>query len=155
MKVCGHFVLFCTLVLSGCGIEPEAFESIREVVETASMTTTAEPFALQRPESESMQFDPPYPDRVDPFTFPSGTTIASDQPGTSILSAAQVDVMGFANVKEPRVFLRTKDTTKSLAVGDVVDGVEVIGIHPPAVDLRMGSLQWRATMFDKSAGAKP
>jgi hypothetical protein len=77
-----------------------------------------------------------------------------DQAGTTITTVAQVEVLGFAEVDEPRVFLRTKETTKSLKVGDVTDGVEVIAIKPPAVELRMGSLVWTATMFDNTMVAQ-
>ena len=137
------------LLTVGCGIEPATLESLRDVVMTASAAT--EDQLPPEIESEVVEFEPPNPDRVDPFTFPAGSTLAADQPGTSITTAAQVDVLGFANVDGPRVFLRTKDIIKSLAVGESTDGVEVEGIHPPAVDLRMGSLRWRATMFDRSS----
>ena len=97
-------------------------------------------------------FEPSYPDRVDPFTYPNDSTLQPSEIDTSIKSAAHVDVLGFANLGSPRVFLRARDKTHSLSEGDTIYGVEVIEIRPPAVRLRMGSLMWTATMFDKNAG---
>lgn len=98
-------------------------------------------------EPNNLLFAATNPDRVDPFSFPAGVA-NSDQAGTTINTVAQVEVLGFANVDEPRVFLRTKGMIKSLGVGRVTDGVEVVAINPPEVELRMGSLIWTATMFD-------
>jgi hypothetical protein len=36
-----------------------------------------------------------------------------------------------------------------LAVGDQVGQITVLRIDPPAVELKMGSLIWTATMFDR------
>lgn len=135
------------LAIGGCGIEPETLDSLRDAVNSVSAVSAADA-RLAAPDPENLQFTPPNPGRSDPFTYSSGTTMETDQPGTSITTASQVYVMGFANVDGPRVFLRTKEVTKLMAIGDKADGVEVIGIHPPAVDLRMGTLEWRATMFD-------
>ncbi len=152
-------MMLVAVAVSGCGVEQQSLSSLREIIHTASTggQETEQP-AVADDEADKafgqdqydVPFDPPYPERVDPFTFPAGTTVAKDQPGTSITAAAQVDVLGFADVGEARVFLRTKETTHSLSVGDMIEGVEVIGIHPPTVDLRMGSLQWRASMFDNT-----
>lgn len=135
------------LFFVGCGVEPETIESLREAVRATSAMGTDGVLAGQ-PVANNLEFNPPSPDRIDPFTFPANAAMSADEPGTTITSAAQVQVLGFADVNGPRVFLRTKETTKLLAIGDKTDGVEVIGIHPPAVDLRMGSLEWRTTMFE-------
>ena len=145
-------IIFASTVLlaTGCGVDPETLDSLRDVVNTSAGAPTefipTEHVAI----ADELQFDPPNPDRVDPFSFPIDAAGELDQPGTPITTVGHVEVLGFAEVDEPRVFLRTRQTTKSLAVGDTADGVEVIAIHPPAVDLRMGSLKWRATMFDNN-----
>lgn len=134
------------VLVAGCGIEPETLESLRGMVQAASVaapTTTP----LEAPEAEQTRFDPPHPDRVDPFAFPQGQSLAVDSPSQPLTSSVHVDVLGFAHVDEPRVFLRSNEVTRSLAVGDVIDGIQVIGIHPPAVDLQRGGLRWRATLF--------
>ena len=132
--------------VAGCGIEPETLDSLRGMVQAASVAAAATP-PLEAPAAEPIRFDPPHPDRINPFTFPEGQSLAADLPSPAVVSSVQVDVLGFAQVDEPRVFLRSGDVTKSLAVGDMIDGTRVIGIHPPAVDLQRGGLRWRATLF--------
>jgi hypothetical protein len=134
------------VLFAGCGIEPETLDSLRGMVQAASVSAAAVT-PLAAAEAEEIRFDPLHPDRVNPFTFPEGQSLAVDSPNQSLTSSVHVDVLGFAQVDEPRVFLRSKDLTKSMAVGDVIDGIQVIGIHPPAVDLQRGGLRWRATLF--------
>jgi hypothetical protein len=142
-------VLAATMFSMGCGVEPETLKSLTEAVNTISAQQS---LASQDPFGQvDSVFDAPNPDRVDPFSFPAGAPV-SDQEGTTITTVAKVKVLGFANVDGPRVFLRAKETTKSLSVGDVTDGIEVVAIKPPAVELRMGSLTWTATMFDNTSG---
>lgn len=136
----------------GCGVEPATLETLRGAVNTISAQQGAAQLDARQSGNRIADFDAPYPERVDPFSFPEGAPV-DDQEGTTITTVAQVEVLGFANVDEPRVFLRTKEITRSLGVGDVTDGVEVIAIKAPAVELRMGSLVWTATMFDTVNGA--
>lgn len=144
-------VIFAVLAV-GCSIEPETLESLRNAVNTVS--AQASPTAqISTEETAGLAFNPPHPGRVDPFSFPADAPIA-DHAGTTITSVAQIEVLGFAHVDEPRVFLRTKDLTKSLKTGDIVDGVEVISINAPTVELRMGSLVWTASMFDNASVAR-
>ena len=146
--------LAAILTLGGCGVETQTLESIREVVQTVHGTAndvspaTASPATAEK--TPEIAFEPPYPDRIDPFSFPAGFGAGGPAEVTSP-SMMQVQVLGFADVEEPRVFLRSRETTRSLRVGDTVDGIEVLAIKAPAVDLRMGSLVWTATMFDQVA----
>ena len=134
----------------GCGIQPETLVSLREAVNTVSAQSPPGQADAERIETV---FQPPYPQRVDPFSFPANAPV-SDQTATSITTVAQVEILGFANVDEPRVFMRTKDLTKSLKVGETADGVEVVKINPPQVELRMGTLVWTASMFDNTTVAQ-
>tara|TARA_R110002049_G_scaffold46487_1_gene135086 strand:+ start:5907 stop:6383 length:477 start_codon:yes stop_codon:yes gene_type:complete len=138
------------IFLSGCSGQTQTIESFRRISnQTAKPAATdSEPSRVTAPDQA---FDANFPDRIDPFTFPSD--VESDKPSGdhSIKSAAQVDLIGFADVGEPRVFLRARGKTHSLTVGDTVYGVEVTEIRPPAVRMRMGSLAWTATMFDPVA----
>lgn len=141
--------LAATLFSTGCGIEPGTLESLKEAVNTISAQQTLASQDRDEIEPNDLVFAAPNPDRVDPFAFQAGAPI-SDQAGTTINSVAQIEVLGFANVDEPRVFLRTKGMTRSQGVGGVTEGVEVVAINPPEVELRMGSLIWTATMFDNT-----
>lgn len=145
----------CSLValaalVSGCSADPEALQSLQDAVNQVNLAA-ANDVLVPQVRSDEVEFTPPFPDRIDPFTFPAGAAAVTQQTGTSITSAAQITVLGFAEVDQPRVFLRTRETTRSLVVGDTMDGVEVIAINPPTVDLRMGSLQWRASMFETNS----
>ena len=150
IRKCGQFLAFAITIciLSGCGVPPETLDAIRQA--TASSDYLPAPSANRIALTQaSPEFDPTHPDRVDPFAFPDSSTLENPGTDNSVQSAAQVDVMGFANLGQPRVFLRARETTHSLAVGDKVHGVEVVEINPPAVRLRMGSLTWTTSMFDK------
>ena len=134
------------MLAAGCGLEPETIETLQGVVQTVTAgPAVAEP--VEQDSESDATFRPAYPDRVDPFSFPE-TAPVSDESSTSITSVAQVEILGFAEVDEPRVFLRTRDQIKSLKVDDVVDGVEVVSISPPTARLRMGTLVWTATMYE-------
>ena len=134
------------VLVAGCGIEPETLDSLRGMVQAASVAS-ATTTPLETPQAEGTRFDPLHPDRVDPFTFPEGQSFAVASPSQPLTTSVDVDVLGFAQVDEPRVFLRSNQLTRALAVGDVIDGIQVIAIHPPAVDLQRGGLRWRATLF--------
>lgn len=143
-------VMATVLFSIGCDLEPGTLESLQEAVKTISAQQPVVSQEQARVEPDRGAFVPSNPSRVDPFSFPATAPISnSNEAGTTIPTAAQVEVLGFANVHEPRVFLRIKDLTRSLGVGGVSDGVEVLAIKPPAVDLQMGSLRWTATMFDQ------
>jgi hypothetical protein len=144
-------IVLATAFSMGCGIEPGTLDSLKEAVNTISAQQSLANQGQDEFEPADRVFDAPNPGRVDPFSFPSGAPV-SDQEGTTITPTAQVKVLGFANVDEPRVLLRCNEMTKSLGVGGVTDGVEVLAIKPPAVELRMGSLIWTATMFDSTSG---
>lgn len=137
-------------VTVGCGIQPETVTSFRRA---AAQSIQHQASAATRLDTTPVKavFHPSYPDRKDPFSFPYESTLESPGPDTSIKSAAQVDVVGFADLGQPRVFLRARDKTHSLTVGEKAYGVEVVEIRPPAVRLRMGSLTWTATMFDDTS----
>jgi hypothetical protein len=55
-------------------------------------------------------------------------------------------------VGRQHVLLRSGEISKSLQVGESINGVQVIAINPPTVQLQLGTLVWSATMFDKPNG---
>ena len=137
----------------GCGVETETLEAWKEAVHSSSIPSPASLAGSGASEPVDQHFEPPHPDRVDPFSFPTNVG-PSDPAGPATVTVAQVHVLGFADVDQPRVFLRSGDRTGSLKVGEVANGVEVVAINPPAVELRMGSLVWTATMFDHMTSSR-
>lgn len=140
------------LICAGCGIEPETLTALKEAVDAAKAQHGLGGAPPQPTEVVEVGFEPLYPHRVDPFSFPGqapGVTSQNESVSDPVSDGIAVQVLGFANVEEPRVLLRIKGNTKSLKAGDVEDGVEVVAIRPPAADLRIGTLLWTASMFDK------
>lgn len=139
---------------AGCGVDPPSFVTLPGEARPASTRPPLSMLSvLDHPQKtlldQNPDFQAPYPERENPFSFPADVADANFLGGPAH-SVAQVQVVGFADVEEPRVFLRIRNETKSLAVGEQMDGVEVVKINPPAAELRLGSLLWTVTMFDRS-----
>lgn len=138
--------------LSGCGVDPETLESLQAATSTISAAQVqVSPEITKGPATKSSksQFTPANPDRLDPFTFPSDGNKESGA-GSSMTTVAEIEVLGFANVGKPHVLLRSGETVRSMQVDESIDGIRVITINPPIVQLQMGTLIWTATMFDKT-----
>ncbi|EMI16359.1 hypothetical protein RMSM_06697 [Rhodopirellula maiorica SM1] len=95
-----------------------------------------------------VRFRPKYEERTDPFRFPNDQPAAVVNRESRVSKATQLEVLGFAQLDVPKVILRTKDSTITLAAGESHFGLQVLEIHPPSVKLRSGNLIWTATMFD-------
>jgi hypothetical protein len=59
-----------------------------------------------------------------------------------------VQILRFAHVDRPSLPLHIDWETHRMKVGDRVSLVEVIAIHPPAAELRVGTSLRTVTMFD-------
>ncbi|MDA8743719.1 hypothetical protein N9N28_03695 [Rubripirellula amarantea] len=156
---------------SGCGMNAATIDSIREVVEQSSTGDVSQSsnadsdsplsVALSKLKGEAdgrgansgedpeftSTYSPPFPDRDNPFYYPSRGEEAEVNDATA--SVADIEVLGFASIHEPTVLLRTKSGVKSMKVGDRIDGVTVVSIREPVVELKLGTLVWTATMFDR------
>ena len=66
-----------------------------------------------------------------------------------------VEVRGFAEVEEPRVFLTLDGRTHSMPEKSRIGGIEFVKIKPPVVEWRRGNLVWTATMFGVGRHASP
>ena len=112
--------------------------------------------------TSSPSYTPLYPDRDNPFVYPADANNDAVVPTST--SVAEIQVMGFANVQshgksvngtkassamESKVLLKTDLGIKLLAVGEHVGQITVLRIDSPTVELKMGSLIWTATMFDR------
>ncbi len=136
--------------LTGCRDDNESLGQLREVVRNVSQKPSANLAngPLGKPTDSLPKFSPPYPERENAFEYPGTSTNSPSVDAVS--SVGEIRVLGFANVGQLRVLLKSKNHTKSLAVGDRFDGIEIVNIHPPSVELRSGTLIWTSTMFDKS-----
>ena len=144
----------CSGILPGCGRNSEEFKPLVPLVTPVSHLPDQQPSNDPAFAATELQYLPPYPNRVDPFSFPVGTSDAGAERNVPHANVA-VDVLGFADVDDPRVFLRLDGRTHSLAEGSRVGGIEVVKIKPPVVELRRGTLVWTATMFGVSRHANP
>ena len=145
------------LTQGGCGVDPETLKSLQSAVSTVSNAESSPNSAElgdNGPIAESeIAFVPKYPERIDPFSFPSGQT-ASQQGNAPLATVTQIEVLGFANVGTAHVLLKSGDKSRSLKVGESIDGIRVLAINPPTTQLQAGTLVWTATMFDQSESSQ-
>lgn len=136
---------------SGCGVNPETIEHLRAAVNTVS--SDGDSAIGDGPTKEiatgiaKIRFEPSYPDRKDPFSFPAGEGTGK-RASSPVATMSEVEVLGFAKVGQQHVLLRSGESSRSLRVGESIDGIRVVAINPPTVRLQMGTLVWTATMFD-------
>ncbi|MEM9644582.1 MAG: hypothetical protein AAF989_06285, partial [Planctomycetota bacterium] len=143
--VCGWIVV---ANLVGCGSDPETLESLRAAVNRTSVSTDDSEDISDVDVNGEAEYQPPYPDRLDPFSLPEPSGRAAEQAaGEASVAAKQVVVMGFADLESPRVILKIGKQTKVMKVNDVAKGIRVLKIEPPRVQLTMENLTWTATMF--------
>jgi hypothetical protein len=138
----------------GCHVDPETLASLEHAVKRVSADQNRNPQSSNDPASvvTEVQFSPSYPDRHDPFSFPENAALEGPQAAPSLATVSQIEVLGFASVGRQHVLLRSGEISKSLQVGESINGVQVIAINPPTVQLQLGTLVWSATMFDKPNG---
>ncbi|GAA4451981.1 hypothetical protein [Novipirellula rosea] len=135
------------LTISGCSVEPEQIEQWSDSLR-ASGAIGSPTARSPQPIATEIRFRPKYQERSDPFHFPNDQPTTVVKRDSRVSKATQLEVLGFAQLDVPKVILRTKDSTITLATGQSHDGLEVLLIHPPSVKLKSGNLVWTATMFD-------
>lgn len=88
-------------------------------------------------------FNPPFPDRLEPFEPPKGAqgAVRRDEE-----HGASVELKGFINVDQPRVVLSIDGVVSPVPQGGEKYGVQVISIQPPSVVLQRGRARWTATL---------
>lgn len=137
------------LICTGCNLEPETLAALQEAVQASTQSPDSEPEETGI-EAVEVAFSTPHPNRVDPFSFPGEST---DRPALDPIEIGEpgpivTEVLGFADVDQPRVLLRIGDRSFSMKVGDQIQSVEVIRIRPPAADLSVDGVVRTITMFD-------
>jgi len=89
-------------------------------------------------------YQPPFPNRIDLFAAPKR------QGNRRVIADGElkemVELIGFVNVRGPRVVLSINGLETPFAEGESRDGIKVISIHPPGVVLQQGRQRWQATL---------
>ncbi len=88
-------------------------------------------------------FEPPYPNRINPFATPSRTMRQTQRNDSS---ESSVVLIGFAKLDEQKAILDIDGVVSPLANGDIYAGVEVIAIEPPNAVLQRGRDRWTASI---------
>lgn len=101
----------------------------------------AEP-AESATEAQQAEYEPPFPERENLFLAPKRRA-QTKAPGNVEQS---VELLGFANVRGPRVILSINGNVVPIAEGGQEAGIEVISIQPPAVVLQRDRERWQATL---------
>lgn len=135
------------VVLPGCGVDPESIETIRRVAMQDRKTQSDLNIGANDSGSVAVNspgvFEPPFPDRKDPFHIDQSAPSAKVRP----TKASEYLVLGFADVGKTRAIIRFGDETQFVSIGDTIGDAEVLDVIPPRVRLRNGSFIWEASMF--------
>lgn len=102
------------------------------------------------------EFNPPYPDRANPFRLPdSKTALASRR--EAIVQQIDLKLKGFISVgSAPRAVIAIDGDVTTLGVGDRRGDIQVLEIAPPTLTLQRGRHRWVESLLDQStvAGVK-
>ena len=110
----------------------------------AEQSVIDEPTDEKSAEANKVAFEPPFPDRTNPFQAPKRQGRASLKAKGQNESA--IELLGFVNVNGPRVALSIDGLVETASEGEKLQGIEVISIKPPAVLLQRGRQRWQATL---------
>ncbi|HBE66483.1 MAG TPA: hypothetical protein DDX19_27775 [Rhodopirellula baltica] len=149
LKWTAAFVLLFVkvVVLPGCGVDPESIETIRRVAMQDRKTQSDLNIGGGEDGSVAVSsprvFEPPFPDRRDPFHIDQAAPSTVTRP----TKASEYLVLGFADVGKTRAIIRFGDETQFVSKGDTIGDAEVLDVIPPRVRLRNGSFIWEASMF--------
>ncbi len=139
--------LFCLIVLSQVGCDPQPEASTSEVapapaIDTAQPTPEAA-VAKQKPAPEpAATYSPPFEDRADLFAPPKRQQQSVRDDGTG----ESIELKGFVDVGGLRAVLAIGGVTAPLPVGAEKFGVQVISIAPPNAVLQRGRTRWTASL---------
>ncbi|MFG0267893.1 MAG: hypothetical protein ACF8AM_22480 [Rhodopirellula sp. JB055] len=135
------------VVLPGCGVDSESINTIRRVALQDQQTQSDLGIRGEGRKSsagtQTIRFEPPFPDRKDPFHIDQSAPSAVAKP----TKASEYIVLGFADVGKKRAIIRFGEQTQFVSEGDTVGGAEVLAVIPPRVRLKNGNFIWEASMF--------
>ncbi len=93
---------------------------------------------------ESIAYEPPFPDRENPFLAPQRNVQSAQGEGSN--SRDEIQLLGFANVGRQKAILSINGMVVPIGEGDLESGIEVISIHPPAVVLQRNRQRWQTSL---------
>ena len=111
----------------------------REVDDDQAHDKTVESVS-QQPSPATAEFEPPFGPRSNLFV-PKARARSVDRRRPP-KEGSDLQLKGFANVHQPRAVLVLDGRVVTLAVGQSVDGLKVIAIDPPRVELQKGARRW-------------
>ncbi|CAN0474846.1 unnamed protein product, partial [Hapterophycus canaliculatus] len=126
------FALPVSLLLVGCGVEPEMLARIEQVsLREGQITASFDDSASKSftPSDASTEFKPAFPEREDPFHVDKVEVAETVQQTES----SDIRVVGFAKMGRQQAILKIGDDTKFVQVGDRIGEIVVISISPPRV----------------------
>lgn len=97
---------------------------------------------------KTTDFQPPYPNRRDPFRQPDVRKLASDD-REAVEDTAGVALKGFLNVNGLRALMAIDGRVLALAPGEQLEGIRVIEIAPPQIILQRGRLRWSESLYTR------
>lgn len=102
------------------------------------------PRAEEAKPTTAAEFEPPYPQRINPFLTPK-RSVANNR-GNQNRDQDSIELLGFVNVGVQKVILSINGIVVPVPEGGTESGVEVISIQPPAVVLQSNRERWQATL---------
>lgn len=120
----------------------DTHKSVEQEVQPAVDTESVNEAKID--EAEPLAYEPPFPDRENPFLTPRrGPNAIQGGVGSSF---DKVQLLGFANVRGQKAILSINGMVVPIGEGGLEDGIEVISIQPPAVVLQRNKQRWQASL---------
>ena len=152
-------VIAAIVIVAGCSKADPAVEraedqpaitpaAAREPETIEDDTTGKETDAVELVE-ESATFDPPFPNRTDPFAQPTAHRVAEVVRERREQTGADVQLKGFVHVDQPKAMLRIDGQLWIASAGDSRDGFEVLTVAPPLVKLKRDEKNIELSLHDR------
>ena len=145
------------LTVLGCGGGSADLETHSEESHDLGMNASAETHLRQRkkkkegkanPDELSQQgFNPPHPERLDPFRLPGEGGGMDGLAGGA--KKREMHLVGFIDVRCMRALVSVGGKVRSVRQGESVGGMTVVAIAPPRVTFLHGDRKLTKSVFDK------
>lgn len=124
---------------------PERTDAEQVIEQKVEQTSDVEDSSQPKSDGiESLAYEPPFPDREDPFQAPlRNSNVNSGQVGNF---TDEIQLLGFANVRGQKAILSINGMVVPIGEGGLESGIEVISIQPPAVVLQRNNQRWQTSL---------